>query len=148
MGPRINIPDLAFAGFLVALGALALTLSSDLPAGRAGAMGPGYVPRGLAFLVMLMGAGMGMRAVLAARRPVPAVAWRPLVLIGAAVALFAVLLPLAGLALTSLAVVVCAGFAAADARVRENGLLAVGLAAFAVALFVRGLGLPIRVWPW
>jgi hypothetical protein len=64
------------------------------------------------------------------------------------VALFAILLPRAGLALTSVAVVLCSGFAAADVRLRENAALAVGLSAFAVALFVRGLGLPIRVWPW
>jgi hypothetical protein len=145
---RINIPDLAFAGFLVALGGLAVTLAGELPVGRAGSMGPGYVPRGLALLVMLMGFGMGLRAILAGRQPFPVVALRPLILIFAAVALFAILLPRAGLALTSVAVVLCSGFAAADVRLRENAALAVGLSAFAVALFVRGLGLPIRVWPW
>jgi Tripartite tricarboxylate transporter TctB family len=148
MGPRVNIPDLAFAGFLIALGSLGLWLASELPAGRAAAMGPGYVPRGLALLILLMGCGMGVRAALAARQPFPPVALRPLLLIGAAVALFGLLLPRVGLALTSLAVVLCAGFAATDVRLRENGLLALGLSAFAVALFVLGLGLPIRIWPW
>jgi hypothetical protein len=145
---RISLPDLAFAAFLVALGALAFVLADDLQVGRAGSMGPGYVPRGLALLLMLIGAGMGARALLAAHRPLPGVAWRPLLLIGASVALFAVLLPVAGLALTSVAVVICAGFAATDVRLGENAVLGVGLAAFAVALFVAGLGLPIRVWPW
>ena len=50
--------------------------------------------------------------------------------------------------LTSIAVVVCAGLAAYDVRWRENAVLAVALAAFAVLLFVTALGLPIRVWPW
>ena len=45
---RVNIPDLAFAAFLVALGALAFALASELTVGTAAAMGPGYVPRGLA----------------------------------------------------------------------------------------------------
>ena len=148
MGSRTSFPDLAFAGFLIVLGALALALASELPAGSAGSMGPGYVPRGLAILIILLGAGMAARALLAARQLMPAVAWRPLILIGISVGLFAVLLPGAGLALTSLAVVICAGFAAADVRLRENAILAVGLAAFAVALFVLGLGLPIRIWPW
>lgn len=147
MGSRTNIPDLDFAGFLIALGAFAFALAGELPVGGAGSMGPGYVPRGLSILIIVLGIGMGVRAAFAARQPFPAVAVRPLIMVGASVALFAVLLPRAGLALTSLAVVLCAGFAAADVRVRENGVLAIGLAAFAVALFVVGLGLPIRIWP-
>ena len=148
MGSRTNVPDLAFAAFLIALGGLAFVLASELPAGGAGTMGPGYVPRALAVLIIVMGLGMGARAALAARQPMPAIAVRPLILIGASVALFAVLLPRAGLALTSVAVVLCAGFAALDVRFRENAVLAIGLAAFAVGLFVLALGLPIRIWPW
>ena len=148
MPTRVNIPDLAFALFLVALGALAFALASELPVGSAAVMGPGYVPRGLALLIMIYGVVMGVRAAFAGREPFPTIALRPLLLIGAAVALFAILLPLVGLVLTSAAVVICAGFAAYDVRVRENAILAVGLAAFAVLLFVTALGLPIRVWPW
>jgi hypothetical protein len=144
---RANTPDLAFAAFLVALGALAFALASDLTAGTAASMGPGYVPRGLAILVMIYGLVLGVRAALAGRAAFPAVAWRPLLLISAAVALFAVLLPLAGLAVTSLAVVVCAGLASYDVRLRENAVLAVALAVFAVLLFVAVLGLPIPIWP-
>ena len=42
---------------------------------------------------------------------------------------------------------VCAGFAAYDVRLRENAVLALALAVFAVLLFVTVLGLPIPVWP-
>ena len=148
MPTRVNIPDLAFALFLVALGILAFALASELPVGSAAVMGPGYVPRGLALMIMIYGVVMGVRAAFAGREPFPAVALRPLLLIGAAVALFAILLPFVGLVLTSIAVVVCAGLAAYDVRLRENAVLAVALAAFAVLLFVTALGLPIRVWPW
>ena len=57
MQSRLNVPDLAFAVFLVALGALAFALGSDLSIGTAAAMGPGYVPRGLAIIIMVYGAG-------------------------------------------------------------------------------------------
>ena len=144
---RVNIPDLAFAAFLVALGAFAFALASDLTVGTAAAMGPGYVPRGLAGIIMVYGAALGLRAVFAGWQAFSVVAWRPLLLISAAVALFAVLLPVAGLALTSLAVVICSGLAAYDVRLRENALLAVALSIFAVLLFVTVLGLPIQVWP-
>ena len=61
--------------------------------------------------------------------------------------LFGVLLPVMGLAITSVVVVVAAGFAAYDVRLKENAILALALAVFAVLLFVTALGLPIPVWP-
>jgi hypothetical protein len=147
MVTRLNVPDLAFAAFLVALGALAYALAGELSIGSAAAMGPGYVPRGLALIIMVYGLVLGVRAAFSGGVAFPEVAWRPLLLISASVALFAVLLPLAGLALTSLAVVICAGLAAYDVRLRENAVLALALAIFAVLLFVTVLGLPIPVWP-
>ena len=145
---RLNVPDLAFAAFLVATGALAFALAGELTIGTAAAMGPGYVPRGLALVIMVYGIALGVRAALSGRQSFPEIAWRPLLLLSASVALFAILLPLAGLALSSVAVVICAGFAAYDVRVRENAVLGVALAAFAVVLFVTVLGLPIPIWPW
>jgi putative tricarboxylic transport membrane protein len=143
----MTIPDLAFAVFLVALGALAFALAGELSVGTAASMGPGYVPRALALTIMVYGIALGVRALFKGREDFPAIERRPLVFISAAVALFAILLPFAGLALTSFAVVVCAGFAAYDVRLRENAILGVALAAFAVVLFVSVLGLPISVWP-
>jgi hypothetical protein len=148
MVSKLNVPDLAFAAFLVALGALAFVLAGELSVGTAAAMGPGYVPRGLALIIMIYGGILGLRAVFAGWQALPEIAWRPLLLLAAAVALFAILLPVAGLAVTSLAVVICAGFAAYDVRLRENALLALALAIFAVLLFVTVLGLPIPIWPW
>jgi hypothetical protein len=148
MTSRLNIPDLAFAVFLVALGALAFALSNQLTIGSAASMGPGYVPRGLAILIMIYGLALGIRAIFSGRQSFPEIAFRPLLLISASVALFAIVLPLAGLAVTSAVVVICAGFAAYDVRLRENAVLALVLAAFAVLLFVKALGLPIAVWWW
>jgi putative tricarboxylic transport membrane protein len=143
----MNLPDLAFAVFLVALGAFAFALAGELSVGTAASMGPGYVPRALALIIMVYGLALGVRALFRARQAFPPIERRPFLLIAAAVALFALMLPRAGLALTSFAVVVCAGFAAYDVRLRENAVLGVALAAFAVVLFVSVLGLPIPVWP-
>ena len=148
MTSRLNVPDLAFAVFLVALGALAFALANQLTIGTAASMGPGYVPRGLAILIMIYGLALGGRAIFSGRQSFPDIAFRPLVLISASVALFAIVLPLVGLAVTSFAVVVCAGFAAYDVRLRENAVVALVLATFAVLLFVKALGLPIAVWWW
>ena len=144
---RLNVPDLAFGVFLVALGALAFALASELTVGTAASMGPGYVPRGLALVIMVYGLVLGVRAAFTGQVPFPDIAWRPLILIAASVALFGILLPVAGLAVTSIVVVLCAGFASYDVRLHENAILALALAIFAVVLFVTVLGLPIPVWP-
>jgi hypothetical protein len=144
---RLNVPELAFAAFLVALGAIAFWLAGDLSVGTAGAMGPGYVPRGLAILIMLFGVVFGARAAFAGGVPFPEIEVRPMLLISGSVALFALLLPRVGLAITSFVVVACAGYAAQDVRTRENLMVGVLLAAFAVALFVKLLGLPIAIGP-
>ena len=148
MRARINIPDLAFAAFLIALGALAFALASPLSVGTAAAMGPGYVPRGLAILIMIYGFVLGLRAMFSGAVAFPGVEMRPLLLLLGSVSLFAVILPIAGLAITSFALVLCAGYAAYDVRQRENAIAALILAAFAVVLFVVALSLPIPVWPW
>jgi len=147
MGSRINVPDLAFGLLLMAASGVACVLVADLPVGSATSMGPGYVPRGLALLIGAFGLVQAGRAVLAGRTPFPATGVRPLLLIGASVAAFALLLRPAGLAITSAIVVIVAGFAAYDVRLKENMLLAIGLAVFSVALFVLALKLPIPIWP-
>ena len=145
--PRLNIPDLAFGLFLIAFGAIAFALAGELKFGTADAMGPGYVPRGLASIIMMYGAVMGVRALFAGFQAFPEIELRSLTLIVGSVAAFALLLPVAGLALTGLVVVLVAGFAAHDVRVRANAVLAVAVTAFSVVLFVKVLGLPIPVWP-
>jgi len=148
MTSRLNVPDLSFAAFLVALGALAFALSSQLSIGSAAAMGPGYVPRGLSIIIMAYGLVLVVRAILSGWQSFPEIAFRPILLISASVALFAIMLPLVGLAITSFAVVICAGFAAYDVRLRENAVVALILSAFGVLLFVKALGLPIPIWWW
>ena len=148
MTSRLNIPDLCFAVFLIALGALAVSLASQLSIGTAAAMGPGYVPRGLSILIMVYGLVLGIRAFFSGRQSFPEIAFRPIILVSASVALFAILLPVVGLAITSFVTVICAGVAAYDVRLRENAIAALALAVFAVLLFVKVLGLPVAIWWW
>lgn len=148
MRTRVDLPELAFGLLMVAIGVAALAATSDLTVGRAGSMGPGYVPRWLALAIALFGLGLSVRAVLARRQAFPAMGLRPLLLISASLGLFALLLPLAGLAIASFATIICAGLAAADTRHLENVLFAVALTVFAVVLFVVALGMPVAIWPW
>jgi Tripartite tricarboxylate transporter TctB family len=144
---RIDIPDLAFALFLIAVGGLAFVLVGELRSGTGSSMGPGYVPRGLAGLVILFGVGLGIRALASARDPFPEIDWRALALISGALLSFMLVYPRAGLVAGSLAAMICAGFASSEVRPIENAIFAVALTIFAVLLFVQALGLPLQVWP-
>jgi hypothetical protein len=144
---RGDAPELVFGGFLIVLAAVALLATSALKPGTAADMGPGYVPRALAWIIMGFGAILVGRGLVASRRRLPGTTLRPLTMILAALALFAVLLPRVGLVLTTLATVACATPAASDWRWRETIPFAVVLAAASVFLFVKGLGLPVSVWP-
>jgi hypothetical protein len=144
---RANTADLAFGLFLVAIAAVALYLIAELPMGSASRMGPGYVPRALAVAIALLGGFLAFRALLAGREAFPEIAWRPILLVGAAVGLFGLLLPKLGLAITAFIVVLVAGFAAQDMRWKELLLIAAVLSTFAVLLFIKALGLPMPVWP-
>jgi hypothetical protein len=148
MGRRISIPDLAFALFLVAFGAAVLALTTDLRMGSAANMGPGYVPRALAGIIVVYGLALAVPAMLAPFQRMPGVSPRSLLFIALALAVFALLFPVLGLALAGLIAMLCASAAASDSRPVEAILFALILTTFAVLLFVYGLRLPFRVWPW
>ena len=114
---RGNAPDIAFGAFLILLAIVALWETRALAIGTAADMGPGYVPRALAWIIMTFGA------------------------------VFALLLPKGGLALATFATLACSTFAVSGFRWRESLLFAVVLTVFTVLLFVNGLGLPLAVWP-
>jgi len=145
--PRGDLPALAFAAFLFFLAGVALVGTRTLTIGTAASMGPGYVPRALAWIILAFGVSIGVGSLLAPRRPLPAVNLRPLGSVLVSLAAFALLLPKGGLVLATLGTMACATFATADYRWRESVVFAVVITAFTVLLFVNGLGLPLSVWP-
>ena len=148
MATRANVPDLAFAAFLVALGALAFALAGELSVGTAAAMGPGYVPRGLALIIMVYGLVLGVRAALAGRVAFPRDR------VAAAVADFGVGRAVRG---SAAACRPCAdqpggrdlrrAWPPTTCGCARTPCWRLALAIFAVLLFVTVLGLPIPVWP-
>ena len=144
---RVDFKELAFGAFLIALAAIAFTATSGLSIGTAADMGPGFVPRALAWIILGFGATFLVTGLLKQHEAIPAPAWRPLAAILASIALFAVLFAKLGLIAACVGAVIVAG--AATSPVRWLQLVAFGLvlAAFSALLFVKGLGLPFRLWP-
>jgi putative tricarboxylic transport membrane protein len=133
--------------FVLALGGICLLAVGNLDIGNAQEMGPGYVPRALAWFLVIAGAGMtlvGARTVFPRR---PTFVLRPVLFIGAAVVVFGATVDRFGLVVAVIASTIVASFASPISRWRETPLVAIVLAVFAVIVFVKGLGLAIPIWP-
>jgi hypothetical protein len=110
-------------------------------------MGPAYFPTVLGGLLAVLGIAIVVVSLVSAGPPVARFFFRPLILIVLAVVLFGLLLKPLGLVL-SLAVLVGVGaFGGFEFKWKEVSILYVVLAIFSAWVFVKGLGLPIPIWP-
>jgi putative tricarboxylic transport membrane protein len=137
--------DVLAGGLFAAVGAAGLWIGGDYAIGTAFRMGPGYFPRLLCAVLVLLGffiTGKGL--VLGGERP-EGVHWRPLLLITLAVVIFAALITTAGLFPAAAAVVLIGAFGGPEFRPLEGLLLAVFLAAAAVGLFKFGLNMTMPI---
>ena len=144
---RTDWQDLLFGVFLIAVAGIALVSTRTLTGGTAADMGPGYVPRAIAIMLLAFGLWFGIRGL---RRPFVGIApvrLQSLLAITASVAVFALTATRFGLALSSFAAILIASLATREARPVETVLFALGLTTAAVLLFVKALALPVPIWP-
>ena len=144
---RIDLQDLLFGLFLVAVAAGTLVATRNLAVGHAADMGPGYMPRVVALALMGFGLFFSGRGLMRTRLGIAPVQLRPLLAILASVGIFALTAERLGLAIASVLAVILASFATREGRLIETVAFAIVLSGAAVLLFVKVLGLPIPVWP-
>ena len=144
---RTDWQDVLFGLFLIAVAGIALAATRTLPGGNAADMGPGYMPRVIAIMLLGFGLWFSIRGI---RRPFVGIApvrLRPLLAITVSVAVFALTAQRLGLALSSFAAILIASLATREAKPIEALLFALGLTTAAVLLFVKALALPVPIWP-
>ena len=144
---RIDLQDLLFGLFLVAVAAGTLVATRNLAVGHAADMGPGYLPRVVALALMGFGLFFSGRGLMRTRLGIAPVQLRPLLAILASVGVFALTAERLGLAIASVLAVILASFATREGRLIETVAFAIVLSGAAVLLFVKLLGLPIPIWP-
>ena len=144
---RIDLQDLLFGLFLVAVAAGTLVATRNLAVGHAADMGPGYMPRVVALALVGFGLFFSGRGLMRTRLGIAPVQLRPLLAILTSVGIFALTAERLGLAIASVLAVILASFATREGRLVETVAFAVVLSGAAVLLFVKVLGLPIPVWP-
>jgi putative tricarboxylic transport membrane protein len=131
--------------FFIALGALGLWLGWDYAFGTTARMGPGFVPKLLCWL--LVATGGIVTAVGIIRRGPGMDRWqfRPLVFVLASVLVFGALIEQGGLVPATMGMVLVGAAGSLDTRWIETTVLGAVLAGMSVLIFVRGLGLPMKI---
>lgn len=112
--------------------------------------GPGYFPFGLGVLLALLGALELFKALTIESEggdPIGAIAWKPLIVILAAVGVFGVALPRLGLVITLPLLVLISSWASDEFSLKATLINAVVLITMSWLIFVKGLSLTIPVWP-
>jgi hypothetical protein len=137
--------DILAGTLFVVIGACALLGARSYPVGTAMQMGPGYFPVVLGWLLILLGALVGLRAARARDWQPLAWTWSPLAWTSASILAFGFLMPRFGLVPALLAMFPLAAAAGRESRWREVLVLTLVMSAFAAAVFVYGLKLPYRL---
>ena len=146
MHHRVDWPNVAFGLFLLALAATVFWTTAPLRVGAIDEMGPGFVPRSLAWAVLAFGASFVTIGLFSDRRAFPSFAWRPLIAINGAIVAFALLTTKFGLALSVVVTILVAGAAQAPYHWRQQTVFAAIIAAFSVLLFIKFIGIPLPIW--
>ena len=144
MQSMIRSPKDFAAGLIyLSIGLVAVLLGRELPMGTALKMGPSYFPTVLGGLLSLIGVISLVRAFVQKGEPIPAFAWRPLLLITVATVMFGLLLRPAGFAIALPLFIVVTAYASVHFRWIPT-LVVAAVATFLCALvFLKGLGVPM-----
>ncbi|MCW7536398.1 tripartite tricarboxylate transporter TctB family protein [Aquabacterium sp. A7-Y] len=118
--------------------------------GSSASPGPGYFPFGLGLILAVLGAMVTFKSLTIETEdgdPIGAIAWKPLLLILGAVAVFGFALPRLGLIITIALLVGLASLAGDEIKWKQTAILAVVLMVGCYLVFVKGLSLVLPMWP-
>jgi Tripartite tricarboxylate transporter TctB family len=145
---RIRNPKDFWAGVLFSLiGAAALILGSRYNLGTAARMGPGYFPRILGILLIVLGVIIALRGLRTDGLRITAWNLRATFVVLGSVVLFGLIVNRVGLALSTVILIVLASAASDEFRWKEALASGVFFAILAVCVFIIGLKLQLPIWP-
>lgn len=144
----IRHPKDFVAGVLfVAVGLAAIVIAANYPLGTAARMGPGYFPRILGILLMLLGSALALRALKLQGSPLPGWHWRPTLIVLGSVVLFGAIVNVVGLALSTVILILLASAASKEFRPKEALISGIALSVLSISVFVFALKLQLPIWP-
>ncbi len=146
--PAGSRPDLLSGAIFIAVGALGLWAGRALPMGTTAAMGPGYLPFAVSAFIVAIGLAITAMSFVSPGEDLDAIRPRPVLIIIGAIVGFAYLAEYLGFLVASAWLVGAASLADRDTRLLEVLVSIVGLTLFGAAVFIVGLGVQIRLWPF
>lgn len=145
---RLFSPDVLTGLMFIAFAALGFALSAELESGSAMAMGPGYFPRLLSGLLLLLGLAIAIPPLWKKRTgELPRGSLRPILMVSLSGLCFAALLQRGGIVLAVAATVLVGSLAAGRPRLFDVAALTLVLILASIALFVWAIGIPLPIWP-
>jgi len=146
---RIKNKEDFWSGLMfIAFGLVALIISRDYPMGTAMRMGPGYFPTWLGIIMMVFGAIIAAGALRGEVQSIGRWAFRPLLVLGAAIVAFGLVMETLGFISALAILVVGSTLAGREFKLLEVILLTVMLIGISVGIFVYGIELPFRLFWW
>jgi len=112
--------------------------------------GPGYFPFGLGLLMAILGAVVLFKALTIETEggdPIGGFAWKPLIIILGAVALFGFTLPKLGMSVSLPLLIIIASLASDEFTWKGAIINAIVLTVGSYFIFIKGLSLTIPLWP-
>lgn len=148
MGIKIRNPKDFWAGVLfVCLGAGTVLIGSAYKLGTAAEMGPGYFPRVLGILLIVLGSLVCLFGLKQDGEPIKKWHWRPTVIVLGSLILFGFIVSHLGVVLSTLLLIFVSSMASKEFRFKESLILGVFLAILVVSVFIIGLKLQLPIWP-
>ncbi|MEP7275398.1 MAG: tripartite tricarboxylate transporter TctB family protein [Betaproteobacteria bacterium] len=144
----IRHPKDFWSGVLfILIGIATIVLAAKYNLGTAARMGPGYFPRILGILLVVLGLVLTLRALRLQGPPIPRWKVRPTLVVLGSVVLFGAIVQAVGVAISTVVLIVTASAASHEFRPREALVSGILLSALAVGVFVVGLKLQLPIWP-
>ena len=146
---KITHPKDFYAGLMFfTVGLIAMVLAFGYPLGTASRMGPGYFPRVLGGILMVLGAIMAIWSFKETGGEITPFAWKAIALVFGGVVLFATVVLKVGLVIATFLLIFITGYASKEFNWKESLYSAVILSTLSVSLFVYGLKLQFPIFPW
>jgi hypothetical protein len=147
-GESLRRKDTLAGAVFVLFGTLAFIVAQRYPAGVLLDMGPGYFPRALSALLVLLGLIVMARGLRTAGGGAALWAFRPLTILTLSMILFGLLVERIGLAPAMVALIFVSSAAGREFRFREVAVLAALMCLFSMGVFVWGLGMYFPLFAW
>ena len=146
---KISHPKDFYAGLMFFLfGLAALVIAFEYPLGTAARMGPGYFPRVLGGIMMVLGLILAGRSFALTGERITPFAWKAIALVLGGIGVFGAIVIQTGLVIATTALILITGLASKEFNLKESLISSAVLSTVAVLMFIVGLKLQFPIFPW